>query len=267
MAPHRPRNIGRHTGIGLGCVGGQPVAAAHARLRRHDRTRDFVLPAELVDLARRVVEANRAAGRRIAVAESCTGGLVAAAMTEIAGSSGRVRGRLRHLFERGQDQLLGVSERRDRHVRLGLGRRRLGDGAGRARASRAPTSRWRSPALPGPAAAADRKPVGTVVFARAETRADPSEIVADTKKFDDHGRGGVRLQAALCALELLLPDARPVERGARSSNAPIIRRSARSNIWPASASKMRFLKAKSTQKSISVPPAGPAGTSSCCGDI
>ncbi len=50
-------------------------------------TRDYVLPAELVDKARAVIEANRAAGRRIAVAESCTGGLVAAALTEIAGSS------------------------------------------------------------------------------------------------------------------------------------------------------------------------------------
>ena len=37
--------------------------------------RDTILPPELVDLARCVIEANRAAGRRIAVAESCTGGL------------------------------------------------------------------------------------------------------------------------------------------------------------------------------------------------
>ena len=49
--------------------------------------RDTILPAELVDLARRVIEANRAAGLRIAVAESCTAGLVSAALTEIAGSS------------------------------------------------------------------------------------------------------------------------------------------------------------------------------------
>ena len=41
----------------------------------------------LVEKAREVVEANRKAGRRIAVAESCTGGLVAAALTEIPGSS------------------------------------------------------------------------------------------------------------------------------------------------------------------------------------
>src|SRR3546814_725449 len=48
---------------------------------------DTLLPAQLVDAARKVLDANRAAGRRIAVAESCTGGLVAAALTEIAGSS------------------------------------------------------------------------------------------------------------------------------------------------------------------------------------
>ena len=46
-----------------------------------------LLPKELVALARRVVEENRAAGRKVAVAESCTGGLVAAAITEIPGSS------------------------------------------------------------------------------------------------------------------------------------------------------------------------------------
>ena len=45
------------------------------------------LPAELIDAATRVLDANRALGRRVAVAESCTGGLVAAALTEIAGSS------------------------------------------------------------------------------------------------------------------------------------------------------------------------------------
>src|SRR5689334_21596653 len=48
---------------------------------------DTLLPNALVEKAREVVEANRKAGRRIAVAESCTGGLVSAALTEIAGSS------------------------------------------------------------------------------------------------------------------------------------------------------------------------------------
>ncbi|MBV5325278.1 MAG: CinA family protein, partial [Rhodospirillaceae bacterium] len=51
------------------------------------KKKNTTLPAALVDAARRVIEANRAAGRRIAVAESCTGGLVSAALTEIPGSS------------------------------------------------------------------------------------------------------------------------------------------------------------------------------------
>lgn len=38
-----------------------------------------------------------------------------------------------------------------------------------------------------------------------EKNADPDVVVADTREFGDIGRGGVRLQAALCALELLLP--------------------------------------------------------------
>ena len=50
-------------------------------------TIDTILPAELVDAARRVVAANKALGRKFALAESCTGGLVAAAITEIPGSS------------------------------------------------------------------------------------------------------------------------------------------------------------------------------------
>ena len=45
------------------------------------------VPKELIEAARRVVEENRAKGRRVAVAESCTGGLVSAALTSIPGSS------------------------------------------------------------------------------------------------------------------------------------------------------------------------------------
>ena len=68
-----------------------------------------------------------------------------------------------------------------------------------------PTLPSRSPELPARAADTPSKPVGTVVFGRAERGKDPSQIVADQKFFDEPTRAGVRLQAALCALELLMP--------------------------------------------------------------
>ena len=59
--------------------------------------------------------------------------------------------------------------------------------------------------IAGPDGGTPQKPVGTVVFARALKGESPKEIVADQREFGDLGRGGIRLQAALCALELLLP--------------------------------------------------------------
>jgi nicotinamide-nucleotide amidase len=59
--------------------------------------------------------------------------------------------------------------------------------------------------IAGPGGGSEKKPVGTVIFARARRGADPKEMVADTRHFGDLGRGGVRLKAALCALELLMP--------------------------------------------------------------
>ena len=53
---------------------------------------ESLLPADILDLARRVVEENRAAGRKIALAESCTGGLIAKRLTERAGSSDYMAG-------------------------------------------------------------------------------------------------------------------------------------------------------------------------------
>jgi nicotinamide-nucleotide amidase len=169
-------------------------------------SRDYLLPDQLIDLARRVVEANRAAGRRIAVAESCTGGLVAAALTEISGSSDVFEAGFVTYSNEAKTKLLHVSE----DVLETFGSVSVAAAWAMAQGALAASGADVAVALTGiagPAGGSDRKPVGTVVFARADKEADPREITADTKKFDDNGRGGVRLQAALCALELLLPDA------------------------------------------------------------
>lgn len=166
---------------------------------------DHILPASLVELAERVIIANRRAGRTIAVAESCTGGLVSAALTEIAGSS--------EVFEAGfitysndmKNELLKVSH--DVLETFGA----VSIATAWAMAQGALTKSHANVAvaitgIAGPGGGSEQKPVGTVVFARAERGGSPDKVVADMRHFDNSGRGGVRLQAALCALELLLPD-------------------------------------------------------------
>ena len=166
--------------------------------------RDYLLPAELDDLARRVIEENRAAGRRVAVAESCTGGLVAAALTEIAGSSDVFETGFVTYSNESKMELLGVS----RDVIETFGSVSVATAWAMAQGTIARSSADVAVAITGiagPDGGSEMKPVGTVVFARAERDSDPEAIVADRKEFGDLGRGGVRLQAALCALELLLP--------------------------------------------------------------
>ena len=170
--------------------------------------RDTILPDELVEQARQVIEANRLAGRRIAVAESCTAGLICAALTEIAGSSDVFEAGIVTYADEAKTDLLKVSS----DVLETFGAVSIATAwamaQGALKATRADVT-VAITGIAGPEGGTPRKPVGTVVFARARRGADPKEIVADVKQFGDLGRGGVRLQAALCALELLMPGASP----------------------------------------------------------
>jgi len=166
--------------------------------------REYCLPDELVEAARRVVDANRAAGLRLAVAESCTGGLVAAALTEIPGSSDVLEAAFVTYANEAKTGLLGVSE----DVVETFGAVSIAVAWSMARGALERSGADTAVAvtgIAGPGGGSDKKPVGTVIFARARRGADPKEIVADTHHFGDLGRGGVRMKAALCALELLMP--------------------------------------------------------------
>jgi nicotinamide-nucleotide amidase len=165
---------------------------------------DALLPDLLVSKAREVVEANRAAGRRIAIAESCTGGLVSAALTEIPGSS--------EMFEAGYVTYSNAAKVQDLKVSQDVvetfGAVSVATAWAMARGALAASDADVAVAITGiagPGGGTPQKPVGTVVFARAERGADPAKIVADQKFFDEKTRSGVRLQAALCALDLLMP--------------------------------------------------------------
>lgn len=166
---------------------------------------DTLLPPELTALAARVVAENKAAGRMVAVAESCTGGLVAAALTEIAGSSAVVdRGFVTYSNE-AKHEMLGVStDLIDTFGAVSVAVAwSMAQGAlkhSRASVAVAITG------IAGPDGGSEQKPVGTVVFAKAERGEDPEAVVAEQKVFTDaKTRAEVRLQAALVALELLLP--------------------------------------------------------------
>jgi nicotinamide-nucleotide amidase len=163
-----------------------------------------LLPKVLVDKAREVVEANRKAGRRVAVAESCTGGLVSAAITEIPGASEMFEAAFVTYSNAAKIGQLKVSEELVEtfgavSVAVAWAMARGALHASEADVAVAITG------IAGPGGGSPAKPVGTVVFARAERDADPARIVADQKLFEEKERSEVRLQAALCALELLMP--------------------------------------------------------------
>ncbi|MCB2013888.1 MAG: CinA family protein [Sphingobium sp.] len=166
---------------------------------------DSVLSSELVDLARRVVEENRRAGRTFALAESCTGGLVSAAITEIPGSSEVFEASFVTYSNELKQELLKVSQ----DVLETFGSVSIATAWGMAQGALKLTHAHVAVAITGiagPGGGTEQKPVGTVVFARAERGGSPDNIAADLKKFEDNGRSDIRLQAALCALELLLPE-------------------------------------------------------------
>ncbi len=161
-----------------------------------------VLPDEIIALAARVVAENRAAGRRIALAESCTGGLVAAAITEIPGSSAVLdRGFVTYSNEAKQE-LLGVSsDIIDTFGAVSIACAwAMAQGA--IKHSRAEVTVAIS-GIAGPDGGTANKPVGTVVFARAIRGSD--EVMAEERFLDASSRADVRYQATLVALELLLP--------------------------------------------------------------
>ena len=151
-------------------------------------------------LARAVLDAARARGWTLATAESCTGGMVAAALTDIPGSS--------EVFERGfvtyanaaKEELLGVpAEVLARHGAVsGETASAMAEGALRS----SPASLAASvTGVAGPGGGSLEKPVGLVWFA---TAVRDQSVVLEERRFSDLGRAGVRLAATRAALELLL---------------------------------------------------------------
>jgi nicotinamide-nucleotide amidase len=163
---------------------------------------EFLLPDDIIALARRVVEENRSAGRKVAVAESCTGGLVAAALTEIPGSSAVLDCAFVTYSNEAKRGMLGVAG----DVIDAFGAVSIACVYAMAQGALENSDADVAVAISGiagPDGGTEQKPVGTVVFARAMRNAEERE--AESKLFATADRSEVRRQATLCALELLLP--------------------------------------------------------------
>jgi nicotinamide-nucleotide amidase len=166
------------------------------------------MPADAANAAREVLDLCRAKGLTIATAESCTGGLVAAALTSIAGSSAVVdRGFVTYSND-AKETMLGVP--RDTIARFGA----VSEQTARAMAAGALAH---SPAnlavavtgVAGPGGGTFEKPGGLVHFACALRGGDVNH---QRIEYGDVGRANVRHKSLLQALEMLREMAETVRR-------------------------------------------------------
>ncbi|MEP9347403.1 CinA family protein [Xanthobacter sp. KR7-225] len=155
--------------------------------------------AETTARAEEIVLAFRTRGLMLATAESCTGGLVAGALTAIAGASDVVERGFVTYSNRAKTELLGVPEvvLANHGAVSAETARAMAEGA----ASRAPVEVAVSvTGVAGPGGGSAEKPVGLVHFACAfRGRA----TVHRRLSFGDLGRDEIRRRAVLAALDLL----------------------------------------------------------------
>ena len=159
----------------------------------------MTLPDELTQKANEVLELCRLHGAMLATAESCTGGLVAAALTAIAGSSDVVERGFVTYSNRAKHEMLGVPvDLIDAHGAVSAEvARSMAEGAlthSGADVSLSITG------IAGPGGGTATKPVGTVHIAAAQRGA----LTLHRACLFSGDRDTVRLQAARAAMELAI---------------------------------------------------------------
>jgi nicotinamide-nucleotide amidase len=160
--------------------------------------------ADLLEQAAHVLEACRRRSIRIAAAESCTGGMLTALLTEIPGASDVVDRCFVCYSNEAKVDMLGIAP--DMIDTFGAVSPAVAWAM--ARGAIAQTQADIAIAITGiagPAGARPNKPVGHVVFGVAHKGCDPDDIIAQTREFGDIGRTQIRLAAVRVALGLLAP--------------------------------------------------------------
>ncbi len=157
------------------------------------------MTSELKDRAAALLDAYRQRGLKIATAESCTGGLVAALLTEIAGSSAVVERGFVTYSNEAKTELIGVP------ASLIAAHGAVSEPVARAMAEGAVAHSYADVAvgitgIAGPGGATATKPVGLVHFGMARKGAATVHL---ERRYGDLGRETVRQRAVEDALSLL----------------------------------------------------------------
>jgi len=162
-------------------------------------TERIELDAAVLAQAASLLDACRAGNETVATAESCTGGLVVGALTDIAGSSAVVdRGFVTYTNE-SKEQMLGVPAETLR--RYGAVSRETAEAMAKGALAHAPADLAVSiTGVAGPTGGSPEKPVGLVHFAAASRR---GRLIHQERRFGDIGRSEVRRRSVLQALAML----------------------------------------------------------------
>jgi nicotinamide-nucleotide amidase len=172
------------------------------------------MPSALVALAERLQEVCLRRTLTIALAESCTGGLVAASITAVAGSSGYFLGGVVSYANSAKEALLDVpASTLDAHgaVSAQVAMAMATGAQARFGADLAASITG----IAGPDGGTADKPVGLTYVGLASARADARGVAVDVRRLQLGGdRTANREAAALAALEWLL------ERAERGGDAP-----------------------------------------------
>lgn len=135
----------------------------------------------------------------VATAESCTGGLVVGALTEIAGSSAVVERGFVTYTNQAKQEMLGVPA--ETLIRQGAVSRETADAMAKGVLAHCPADLAVSiTGIAGPGGGTTDKPVGLVHFAAA---ARDGRLVSRERRFGDLGRAEVRRLSVLEALSML----------------------------------------------------------------
>jgi nicotinamide-nucleotide amidase len=157
------------------------------------------MDAKLRSAAKHLLDTCRARGLRVATAESCTGGLVAGALTEIAGSSDVVERGFVVYSNAAKETMLGVPAATIRRYGAVSEQTAVAMAAGALKNSLADLT-VSITGIAGPGGGSKQKPVGLVHFAAASR---DGKSLHKRRLFGKIGRSRVRERSVMQALALL----------------------------------------------------------------